>query len=91
VRSWPFRVSPLIPTLRRLDAGELKACVYAHEQQMMREASGPLMSAALRLIATSAVDLDALESAAARETTPWLLTSRGFLFAPEVELAGAAS
>ena len=92
VRSWPFPVSPLIEDLRTREAGEVfKAYVYAHQQWMLRTAAGPLISAALRLISTGAVDLDALGNVEGAATTPWVLDRHGFLLAPEVELAGAAS
>lgn len=87
VRSWPFPVSPLVEDLRSLGADDvLRAYGYAHEQWMMRTVSGPLIASALRLIATSAIDLDALAIAIDRGT-PWLLERHGFLFAPEVEMA----
>jgi len=77
VRSWPFPVSPLIESIRTLNAPDaFKAYVYAHQQWMMRTASGPLINAALRLIATGQV-----------EHGPWMLDQHGFLLAPEVEYA----
>ena len=75
-----------------MEAGDVfKAYVYAHQQWMMRTAAGPLVSAALRLVSTGAVDLDALAGVEGWATTPWVLDRHGFLFAPEVELAGAVS
>ena len=87
VRSWPFPVSPLVEDLRTQHAPEVfEAYVYAHEQWMMRTASGPLIAAALRLLATSAVDARALSEAPAI-VTPWLLDRHNGLHAPEVQLA----
>jgi folate-dependent phosphoribosylglycinamide formyltransferase PurN len=87
VRSWPFPVSPLVEELRTTSADDVvRAYAYAHEQWMLRTVSGPLVASALRLVATGAVDLDAL----AREMdggTPWLLEKHGFLFAPDMDTA----
>jgi phosphoribosylglycinamide formyltransferase 1 len=85
VRSWAFPVSPLVEDLRTANADEvLSAYAYAHEQWMLRTASGPLVASALRLIATAAVDLNAM--AISRDAgAPWLLERHGFLFAPEVD------
>jgi folate-dependent phosphoribosylglycinamide formyltransferase PurN len=83
VRSWPFPVSPLVDELRTKNASEVvKAYVYAHQQWMMRTAAGPLMAAALRLIASGAVDLGAI---AKGNVSPWLL-DRHDLVAPEADL-----
>jgi folate-dependent phosphoribosylglycinamide formyltransferase PurN len=88
VRSWPFPVSPLVEALRTRDAGDVfKAYVFAHQQWMMRTVSGPLIAAALRLIATHAIDLDALRSAPPSDGEPWLLDQHGLLLAPELEMA----
>ncbi len=85
VRSWPFPVSPMIRDLRSLGAADVvNAYVYAHQQWMMRTVSGPLLNAALRLIATGAVDLNSL--AAGDAPPPWLFDGLE-LVAPEVELA----
>jgi folate-dependent phosphoribosylglycinamide formyltransferase PurN len=85
VRSWPFAVSPLVEALRPQAATEvINAYTLAHEQWMLRTVSGPLLSAALRLIADSAVDLEALAKADAAVVSPWLLERPGFLVAPEV-------
>ncbi|MFI5178146.1 MAG: phosphoribosylglycinamide formyltransferase [Vicinamibacterales bacterium] len=89
VRSWPFPVSPLVADLQSLGAPDVfKAYAYAHQQWMMRTVSGPLTAAALRLVATGAVDLDELALArSGAPNTPWLLDPHNFLLAPEVELA----
>jgi folate-dependent phosphoribosylglycinamide formyltransferase PurN len=84
VRSWAFPVSPLVGDLRPRGAADvMKAYVYAHQQWMMRTVSGPLLGAALRLIATGAVDLNQL--AAGDAPPPWLFDGLE-LVAPEVEL-----
>ncbi|HZR25656.1 MAG TPA: formyltransferase family protein [Vicinamibacterales bacterium] len=88
VRSWPFPVSPLIESIRTLDAPDVfKAYVYAHQQWMMRTVSGPLINAALRLIASGEIDLDARAAAPLDEHAPWLLDQQGALLAPELEFA----
>jgi folate-dependent phosphoribosylglycinamide formyltransferase PurN len=84
VRSWAYPVSPLVHDLRALGAADvIKAYVYAHQQWMMRTVAGPLVSAALRLIATGVVDLNGL--AAGEASPPWLFDGLE-LVAPEVEL-----
>ena len=91
VRSWPFPVSPLVEDLRTHQGPEpFKAYAFAHEQWMMRTASGPLVAAALRLIATGAIDLDALAAAGPNAGWAWVLERHGILFAPEAELVEAA-
>jgi folate-dependent phosphoribosylglycinamide formyltransferase PurN len=89
VLSWPFPVSPLVADLQPLGAPDVfKAYAYAHWQWMMRTVSGPLTAAALKLVATGAVDLDQLSLAHGRvPTSPWLLDRHNLLLAPEVELA----
>lgn len=83
VRSWAYPVSPLVGDLRSLGAADvIKAYEYAHQQWMMRTVSGPLLSAALRLIATGAVDVNALS--AGEVAPPWLFDGLE-LVAPEVE------
>jgi folate-dependent phosphoribosylglycinamide formyltransferase PurN len=90
VRSWPFPVSPLVEELRTQSGNAaFKAYAFAHEQWMMRTASGPLIAAVLRLVAAGAVDLDALAASEAYAHSPWLLDRHGFLLAPEVELVEA--
>jgi phosphoribosylglycinamide formyltransferase-1 len=90
VRSWPFPVSPLVEDLRT-QSGEsaFKAYAFAHEQWMMRTAAGPLIAAALRLIATGAVDLGTRAESGADVQSPWLLERHGFLLAPELDLVEA--
>ena len=87
VRSWPFPVSSLVGQLVTADVPDaIKAYTYAHEQWMMRTASGPLMAAALRLIAAGAIDLDSVAAVEPADRTPWLLEQHGALLAPELEL-----
>ena len=89
VRSWAFPVSPLVAELQSMNAGDVcKAYAFAHQQWMMHTASGPLLSAALKLVATGAVDLDELADVDPRDSTPWLLDRQGFLLAPEVGPVG---
>jgi phosphoribosylglycinamide formyltransferase 1 len=84
VRSWPFAVSALVEDLRSQCADDVRnAYVYAHQEWMIRTVSGPLIAAALRLVATGALDLAALSADGA---DAWLLDRDG-LAAPEVELA----
>src|SRR4051812_48830807 len=85
VRSWPFPVAPMIEELRPAAPDAVKAYAFAHERWMARTASGPLLEAALRLVATGAVDLDALAAVAATDSSAWLLSQHGFLMAPELE------
>ena len=66
-----------------------KAYAFAHEQWMMRTVAGPLIAAALRLIATGAVDLDTLAEDGVDLQSPWLLERHGFLLAPEADLVEA--
>jgi phosphoribosylglycinamide formyltransferase-1 len=88
VRSWPFPVSPLVEELRTQSAADVfKAYAFAHEQWMMRTASGPVMAAAFELIAAGAVNLDALASAGRAADAPWTLDRSGCLAAPEVAVA----
>jgi folate-dependent phosphoribosylglycinamide formyltransferase PurN len=64
VESWPFPVSPLAADALALGACDmLKAYVFAHQEWMIRAASGPLLGAALRLIADGTVDLRRLADA----------------------------
>lgn len=83
VLSWPFPVSPLVAEMRTADAIDVfKAYAFAHQQWMMRTASGPLIAAALRLIATSRLDLDSPGHADGAACTPWQLDRNGYLLAP---------
>ncbi len=88
VRSWPFPASPLVEELRTMGADDVfKAYGFAHQEWMMRTASGPLVSAALRLIAAGAIDLDTLASGGAHAETPWVLDRQGCLTAAALEFA----
>jgi len=88
VVSWPFPVSPLVEEMRTLDATDaFKAYVYAHQQWMMRTASGPLMAAALRLIASGRIDLDAWARQPPVDARPWTLDRDGYLLEPIPDVA----
>jgi phosphoribosylglycinamide formyltransferase-1 len=88
VLSWPFPVSPLVEELRTLDASDaITAYAFAHQQWMMRAASGPLMAAALRLIATGRIDLDRVASQNPAESAPWQLDRGGYLIEPIPDVA----
>jgi phosphoribosylglycinamide formyltransferase 1 len=88
VRSWPFPVSPMVEELRTQNAADVfKAYAFAHEQWMMRTASGPILAAALELIAAGAVNLDTLAAGGANSNQPWTLDRRGGVVAPEVAVA----
>jgi len=88
VRSWPFGVSPLVDELRtQSDDRAFKAYAFAHEQWMLRTVSGPLIAAALGLISSGAVALDAFAVGDQPANAPWLLERRGVLTAPEFEFA----
>lgn len=83
VRSWAYPVSPLVAKARRWNAVDmLKAYAFAHQEWMMREASAPLVCAALTLVASGAVDLDALASCDPASVTPWLVDERERLTPP---------
>jgi phosphoribosylglycinamide formyltransferase 1 len=83
VLSWPFPVSPLVEDMRTLEATDpFKAYAYAHEQWMMRMVSGPLMAAALRLIATRRIDLDRLACEDPATVAPWRIDCDGYLLEP---------
>jgi len=87
-RSWSYPVSPLVEELRTQNADDVfKAYAFAHEQWMMRTASGPVIAAAFELIAAGAVDLDALAAGARAGEAPWTLDRSGCLPAPEVAVA----
>jgi folate-dependent phosphoribosylglycinamide formyltransferase PurN len=90
VRSWPFPTSGLSSALREADDAEAFAA-YARSQQdwMIREAAGPVLAAALRLIATHGVSLDALAGCDSRDVAPWLIDEAGVLHAPDAELVEA--
>jgi len=83
VLSRPFPVSPLVDELRTLDAtAPLNAYAFAHQEWMMRTASGPLMAAALRLIATGRIDLDRVARDNPCDVAPWQLDRDGYLVGP---------
>ncbi len=83
VVSSPFPVSPLVEDLRTLDATDaLRAYIYAHQQWMMRTVSGPLMAAALQLIASGRADLDRFGRQNPAAVSPWQLDAQGYLLEP---------
>lgn len=83
VRSWPYPVSPLVPLARSWKAGDmLKAYAYAHQEWMIRGASGPLLSSALHLVSSGVVDLDEIGSRDPAMVTPWLVDERGRMTPP---------
>lgn len=83
VRSWHFPVSPLVARARQWHATDmLKAYAYAHQEWMIREASGPVLSAALALVAAGKVDLDALSAVEPACVTPWLVDGKARLTPP---------
>jgi phosphoribosylglycinamide formyltransferase-1 len=83
VRSWPYPVSPLVQRARSWHATDmLKAYAYAHQEWMIRGASGPLLSSALQLVATGQVDLDDIAVRDPATVTPWLVDERGRMTPP---------
>lgn len=83
VRSWSYPVSPLVSRARSWSASDMvRAYAYAHQEWMIRGASGPLLSAALRLVSSRAVDLDALADRDPARVMPWLLDERGRITPP---------
>jgi folate-dependent phosphoribosylglycinamide formyltransferase PurN len=84
VRSWAFPVSPLVEAARAWQAPDmLKAYAYAHQEWMMREVSGPLLAAALQLIADGRLVLDGIGSCEPHLVEPWLVDKSGRLTAPD--------
>ena len=83
LRSWPFPAAPLLGDVlawRALDV--FKAYAFAHQGWMMRGASGPMLSAALRLVSLRKVDLELLAASAPASVVPWELDERGVLTGP---------
>ena len=80
LQSWPFPVSPLAAEALATNAREMfKAYVFAHQEWMIRAASGPLLASALRLIADGTVDLRALAAADPAAVTPWTVDPHGHI------------
>ncbi len=71
--------------------GVLKAYAFAHQEWMVQTVSGPLVAAALRLVATGAVDLYDPSLQRSGVNTAWLLDHDGVLQVPEFEPAGASA
>ncbi len=83
VCSWPYPVSALAGAARAWDAVDMfKAYVFAHQEWMVRSASGPLLAAALALIAEGRIDLEALAAADPAAVAPWVVDERGRLTPP---------
>jgi folate-dependent phosphoribosylglycinamide formyltransferase PurN len=83
VRSWPYPVSPMVSRARDWEATDmLKAYAFAHQEWMLRGAAGPLLSAAIGLIVSGHVDLDALAECDPATVAPWLVDERGRLTPP---------
>ena len=61
----------------------LKAYAFAHQEWMIRDASGPLLSAALRLVTDRRVDLDDLSAADPARVMPWLIDGQGRMTPPD--------
>lgn len=83
VRSWAYPVSPMVARARAWGATDmLKAYAYAHQEWMMRDASGPLLAAALSLVATGAAQLEWVDGLSPDLAGPWLLDERGRVTPP---------
>lgn len=83
VRSWAYPVSPMVAHARARNATDMfKAYAYAHQEWMIREASGPLLASTLSLVSSGALDLDRLADAGSDVVAPWLLDERGRLTSP---------
>ena len=83
VRSWSYPVSPLVARARSWDARDmLKAYAYAHQEWMIRSASGPLLAAAIGLVTSGTVDLDDIAMRDPGTVAPWLVDERGRMTPP---------
>ncbi|MEQ1907903.1 MAG: formyltransferase family protein [Vicinamibacterales bacterium] len=83
LRSWGFPVSPLAGRARAWQAQDmLKAYAYAHQEWMMREASGPLLAAGLRLVARGQLALDTIGAREPHGVEPWSIDESGQLIPP---------
>lgn len=83
VRSWLFPVPPLVADARRWQAVDmLKAYAYAHQEWMIRAASGPLLSSVLSLVADGQIDLDQAGASDPSRAVPWSLDESGRLTPP---------
>lgn len=93
VRSWAFPVAPLVkPALTWGAADILKAYAYAHQEWMIRTAWGPLVDAALTLIADGRLDLAAIyDGLGNRSTPPFELHDEGHIHAPSADDTEAAA
>jgi hypothetical protein len=83
LRSWPFPVAPLAAFARRRRVPDmLRAYAFAHQEWMLNAAAGPMLGAALTLVARGDVDLNDLARSDPASVEPWTLTDRGTLLAP---------
>jgi phosphoribosylglycinamide formyltransferase-1 len=83
VRSWPYPVSPLVSRARQWNAPDMiKAYAYAHQEWMIRGASGPLLSSALHLVVSGQLDLDAIGERDPATVMPWLVDEKGRMTPP---------
>ncbi|MFN7918243.1 MAG: formyltransferase family protein [Vicinamibacterales bacterium] len=83
VRSWAFPVPPLVHDARRWQAPDmLKAYAFAHQEWMIRAASGPLLAATTQLVVEGCIDLDQAGAAEPSRAVPWLLDEHGRLTPP---------
>lgn len=89
--SWPFAVAPVAARAREWNRQDmLKAYVYAHQEWMMREVSGPLLVSALHLIASGRISLDIVGAVDPASVLPWSLTEAGCLVPPAARPMGRA-
>lgn len=86
LRSWAFPVSPLVGRARTWQAQDmLKAYAYAHQEWMMREVSGPLLAAALQLVARDQLALETISAREPHGVEPWTIDESGHLTPPATQ------
>lgn len=93
LRSWAFAVAPLVQIALAWGATDiLKAYAYAHQEWMIRATWGPLVDAALTMIADGRLDLMTIAAAPGkRPTTPFELDEDGRIGAWSVYNTDAAA
>ena len=69
----------------------LRAYAFAHQEWMMREASGPLLAAALQLIAGGQLALDTIGAREPQAVEPWSIDESGHLTPPGPQTTGGQS
>jgi folate-dependent phosphoribosylglycinamide formyltransferase PurN len=80
LRSWAFPIPPLVEPARRWGATDmLKAYAYSHQEWMIRATWGPMMAAALALVADGRVDLDRLSGTGVDDHGMWEIGPTGSL------------